>query len=254
MYKDILSPAEVDETISKQWDFMEALGTGVDRNDPATWDHEQWYPGGPGSGIMGNFGVGQNSAMWHVRGVPKVKQVFADIYGTDELLTSFDGMCMFRPRGLNEEWTTNGNSWFHTDRSPFPDIDNRHYVQGLVNLVPTTIAGGGNVIVPRSHKLYKSLVEEFGQGEGERRSMDVQAIRDGKPEVFRDAIYTHLEAGDVFLWVSRHKQLAHHECDHPETFCWCGWGRTIARCTATRPATARRRRPQSCCAPAAMSA
>ena len=99
MYKDILSPAEVDETISKQWDFMEALGTGVDRNDPATWDHEQWYPGGPGSGIMGNFGVGQNSAMWHVRGVPKVKQVFADIYGTDELLTSYDGMCMFRPRG-----------------------------------------------------------------------------------------------------------------------------------------------------------
>ena len=91
VYKDILSPAEVDETISKQWDFMEALGTGVDRNDPATWDHEQWYPGGPGSGIMGNFGVGQNSAMWHVRGVPKVKQVFADIYGTDELLTSFDG-------------------------------------------------------------------------------------------------------------------------------------------------------------------
>ena len=49
MYKDILSPAEVDETISKQWDFMEALGTGVDRNDPATWDHDQWYPGGPGS-------------------------------------------------------------------------------------------------------------------------------------------------------------------------------------------------------------
>ena len=73
-------------------------------------------------------------------------------------------------------------------------------------------------------------------------------------EVFRDAIYTHLEAGDVFLWVSRHKQLAHHECDHPETFCWCGWGRMIARCTATRPATARRRRPRSCCAPAAMSA
>ena len=80
-------------------------------------------------------------------------------------------------------------------------------MQGLVNLVATTVAGGGNVIVPRSHKLYKSLVEEFGQGEGERRSMDVQAIRDGKPEVFHDAIYTHLEAGDVFLWVSRRKQL-----------------------------------------------
>ena len=58
------------------------------------------------------------------------------------------------------------------------------------------------------------LVEEFGQGEGERRSMDVQAIRDGKPEVFRDAIYTHLEAGDVFLWVS-HKQLAHSRMRSP---------------------------------------
>jgi hypothetical protein len=203
VYKDVLDASEVEETLSKQWDFMEMLGTGVDRNDPSTWDHDQWYPGGPGSGIMGNFGVGQCDAMWYVRGKPKVKQVFAELYGTDELLTSFDGMCLFRPTGINAEWGTNGNSWFHTDRSPYPDIDNRKYIQGLVNIVKTTPEGGGNVIVPRSHKMYKELVEELGQGEGERRGMDVQLVRKERPDVFANAIYTHLEAGDVFLWDDR---------------------------------------------------
>ena len=203
VYKDVLDASEVQETLSKQWDFMEALGAGVDRHDPTTWDHQQWYPGGPGSGIMGNFGVGQCDAMWYVRAKPKVKQVFAELYGTDELLTSFDGMCLFRPTGLNPEWATNGNSWFHTDRSPYPDIDQRKYIQGLVNIVKTTPEGGGNVIVRRSHKLYKELVEKYGQGEGERRSMDVQRVRKERPELFADAIYTHLEAGDVFLWDDR---------------------------------------------------
>ena len=34
VYKDVLDASEVEETLSKQWDFMEMLGTGVDRNDP----------------------------------------------------------------------------------------------------------------------------------------------------------------------------------------------------------------------------
>ena len=85
VYKNVLTPKETATTLSKQvpfslsfishfsqflsfstcnfphisliswlgqWDFMEELGTGVDRNDPGSWDHDNWYPGGPGSGIM----------------------------------------------------------------------------------------------------------------------------------------------------------------------------------------------------------
>jgi len=40
--------------------------------------------------VQGNFGVGQCDAVWYVRAQPKVKQVFAELHGTNELLTSFD--------------------------------------------------------------------------------------------------------------------------------------------------------------------
>jgi hypothetical protein len=106
----------------------------------------------------------------------------------------FDGMCLFRPTGLNKEWATNGNSWFHTDRSPHPQIDERKYIQGLVNIVRSSPAGGGNVVVPRSHKLYRGLVEELGRGEGERRAMDVQRVRRERPEVFSPRAVRSLSA------------------------------------------------------------
>lgn len=44
----------------------------------------------------------------------------------------------------------------HTDRRNHEGIPDG-YVQGLVNLIPTSPASGGNVIIPRSHKYVDDL-------------------------------------------------------------------------------------------------
>jgi ectoine hydroxylase-related dioxygenase (phytanoyl-CoA dioxygenase family) len=194
---DVLSPKEVEHTLGLQWDFMEGLSTGIDRNNPSTWTNEQWQPGkGAGTGILGSFGVGHNTAQWYLRTRPRVKAAWAHVLDTDDLICSFDGMCIFRPRGLDPSWTTTGG-WFHTDRPILgPNGADRGYVQGFVNLICTTAAGGGNVIVPKSHRQYTDLGEMY-KGEGGR--IDNERLKQERPDIFNRAVYVHCEAGDVFL-------------------------------------------------------
>ena len=46
----------------------------------------------------------------------------------------------------------------HTDRRNHEGIPDG-YVQGLVNLIPTSALSGGNVIIPKSHKYVDDLDE-----------------------------------------------------------------------------------------------
>ena len=94
--KQVLSDVEAAEVVDLTWEYMAALGTGVDRADVATWGNERW-PFSVEGGIMPALWVGQSAPQWRVRGAPKVKQAFAAIWGTEELLTSFDGMSLWRP-------------------------------------------------------------------------------------------------------------------------------------------------------------
>lgn len=206
--KNVLTEEEAAHGVSLAWEFMENLGTGIDRNNPATWGSDRWYPGSnPGGGIMGNFGVGQSAALWFVRANPKVQKVFETIWGTPDLLTSFDGFCLFRPWGLNQDWKTQGGR-FHTDRSyssKYDRPDRRHYVQGFCNLVQTSAAGMGNLVVPGSHLLYEELGRDFAGGENR---VNVQSLNNDKrkkafPNLYDNAICAHMEAGDFFLWDDR---------------------------------------------------
>jgi hypothetical protein len=72
------------------------------------------------------------------------------------------------------------------------------YIQGFVNLVATSAASGGNVIVPRSNKRYDELRTRFSQNPGFERSF-WERVHDECPDVFEEVIIAHVEAGDVFL-------------------------------------------------------
>ena len=72
--------------------------------------------------------------MWFVRTRPKVKQAFSQVWGTDDLITSFDGCGVFRPWGFNPDWKTDGG-WWHVDQNSRLSGGNGYEcVQGLVNL------------------------------------------------------------------------------------------------------------------------
>ena len=113
-----------------------------ERDDPHTWGDDRW-PTAVHGAILPGHGIGQSAAQWFIRGSSRVQAAFAGVWDTDELLTSFDGMSLWRPWAVNNDWKTNaGASWLHVDQHPItrPGF---HCVQSVVNLLPTSPSTGG---------------------------------------------------------------------------------------------------------------
>lgn len=102
----VTTEEEAQARYSEFWTFLEALGSGISRNDASTWDRASTWPQ-QDHGILFGYGVGQADFAWRVRVEPNVVQVFADLWNvpTTRLLTSFDGANMYpNPRyALNAE-------------------------------------------------------------------------------------------------------------------------------------------------------
>merc|ERR1712137_784507 len=99
----------IEQAKSLVWDFLESVPeTQVKRNNLSTWGIEgDWLPS-PSNGILGGFGFGQSAFCWHARLLPGVKQAFAAIWDSDDLIVSFDGGNVFRPWAQKLEWRTEG--------------------------------------------------------------------------------------------------------------------------------------------------
>jgi hypothetical protein len=199
-----LSPAEAERALDLTWDFLEALGTGIDRNDASTWGDDRW-PVYAHGGIVPSQGIGQSAAQWFIRSVPAVKAAFASVWDDDDLLVSFDGMALWRPTTLDASWATDrGGAWLHIDQHPIsrPGLQ---CVQGAVTLLPTTPSIGGNIVVPGSHKWFAEIPQRYAERLGRlpetldhfRFPADDPQLQDTPP------IMCHMEAGDMMLWDSR---------------------------------------------------
>eukprot|EP01051_Picozoa_sp_SAG22_P018512 SAG22_NODE_3139_length_1908_cov_1.787175_1_plen_232_part_00 len=105
-----LTPSEITRGLSLVWELLEGLGSGIARRDPRTWDNTRWPDSGQ-NGILAAHGCNHSAAAWHVRGAPGVKRVFAELNGTDDLLCSFDNICLFRPWRRHPERRTQGD-WY----------------------------------------------------------------------------------------------------------------------------------------------
>ena len=199
-----LSAQEAEYALSLLWDYLEELGTGIDRTDVSTWDDDRW-PTAVHGAILPSYGVGHSEAQWYIRDIPKVKQAFAQVWDTNDLLVSFDGVTIWRPWTYQRSWRTNeGNSWLHIDQHPI-GRPGKHCVQGLVNLLPTSESTGGNVVVPGSHKRFAQIPHEYEERLSRihpsvdhfRFPNDDPALKDAKP------IMAEMAAGDLLLWDSR---------------------------------------------------
>jgi hypothetical protein len=144
-----------------------------------------------------------------VRQEEAVADVFAALYGDNDLLVSFDGVCFMPPEDRNS-----GRTWLHVDQS------HRRRglccIQGYVNLTPAEDERTGSLaVVPGSHLKHG----EFGvahpralengkdwfkfDGEAERASL-------GDEPVTR----VHGGVGSLVLWDSR---TAHQAMEPPKS-------------------------------------
>jgi hypothetical protein len=199
-----LSTSEADHALDLTWDYLEQLGTGIDRKDIGTWGDDRW-PIVTAGGIVPSLGIGHSAAQWFTRSVQSIKNSFASIWDDDDLLVSFDGMALWRPTGVDPEWeTTRGGSWLHVDQHPItrPGF---HCVQGAVSLLAGSPSAGGNILIPGSHKWFPDIPDRYADRLGRlpewldhfRFPVDDPRLQETPP------VMCHVEAGDMMLWDSR---------------------------------------------------
>jgi hypothetical protein len=99
---DVLNENEVNTAKNLIWQHLEGLKAPykIKRGQIHTWN--QW-PGRHEAGIVEDFGSGNSQAQWFIRSVPTIKDIFAEIWHTRDLLCSMDGCGLFRPWHLNPQ-------------------------------------------------------------------------------------------------------------------------------------------------------
>ncbi len=215
--KETLSKTEAQKTLDLLWDYLEDLDTGIERHNPSTWDDSRW-PTSAHGGILPSYGIGHSKSQWYLRSIPNVKKAFAKIWGTQELLTSFDGVSLWRPWNINPAWKTEtGQSWFHIDQHPI-SRPGKQCVQGLVNLLPTSEEIGGNVMIPGSHNYFEDIPKEYEERLS-RLPLGIDHFRfpnDDPKLSSKKPIMCHMEPGDMLLWDSRTIHCSNSGTNLPE--------------------------------------
>jgi len=122
----VCSKEEVAQLRSALWDDMEALGTGIKRNDPKTWKVKNWPQSSHGLLQNQHFGLRLSVCMARLKCVDALKPIFLNAL----INSSFDAISVARPecqdRAYKKELRLNKlykegdalvSSWLHIDQA-----------------------------------------------------------------------------------------------------------------------------------------
>lgn len=183
---------------NKAYEWLKSFDPDLDIDKPSTWDASK-LPVQTDRNTFEHYSVVHEKFMWEARMEPGVIDAFAKVWGTDELLVSFDAVNVTFP-GLKPV------------RSPWPHIDQAprkrglHCVQGIINLSHAGLEDGSLVVVPGSHK----LVEKFFDDKTDPSTWEMRDNRyfsEKDMEWFKEYNLAPkkvlAEPGDLILWDSR---------------------------------------------------
>lgn len=159
-YAVIASAASVEQVEKAKelfWAYHEMVGSNAKRDDPSTWDSQNWI-GSKDVGIIRSPSFCHSEFLWFARTLPKVKQCFGLIWNDEDLLVSFDAGNAYRPWRYDPQWVTQGN-WWHVDQNSLKgkSREGKVCVQGLMSFYDATEESGGLCVVPRSHHLHNEV-------------------------------------------------------------------------------------------------
>lgn len=102
------------------------------------------------------YGVPHERFAWDVRSEPGVYGAFETVYGTEDLIVSFDAVGFGFP---NRKDLPPNKPWPHQDQSP--EKPGFRCLQGLVNILPNGPSDGGLIVCKGGHLLSEEFHEEF---------------------------------------------------------------------------------------------
>lgn len=204
--KGVTDDTQVKTAYDLLWEFLEDadVGQAVNRKDANTWwsgrDGHGWA-GATDDGIIQGRGIGQSEVLWFLRGLPPVRKVFSELWGTEQLVSSFDGAGVFRPYGIHREFKITKKNWYHLDQAHYKR--GLHCVQGLITLKDATEETGGLVVVPRSHRFHNDICCRYKAGDITSDFLSINVNDRVLTEGNLGPRMVAAKAGDMILWDSR---------------------------------------------------
>ncbi|GAA5821777.1 hypothetical protein JCM11251_001020 [Rhodosporidiobolus azoricus] len=193
---------------AKEW----ASQFGWREADRATWKQECLPI--VDSGLVNEYSVSHERWVWEARMELKVREVFEELWGTKELLVSFDAVNFSLPVGPHARNDIEPSKpWPHIDQQPTP-TDRPHLqfelAQGLLAMTPSGPDDGGLVLLTKSHNLVKRFFDETGgpkekQDWGHRNYYEFtqEDLKWFKQQDGVEEIKVETQPGDMILWDSR---------------------------------------------------
>lgn len=210
---DVVSSGECEQYVNSAWAWLENLDTGIQRNDPTTWGDDRWPPSF--RGIINTLEISHQDFVWRVRQHPRILQVFEALWGTNELLSSFDSINILKP-GQHESST---DGWLHVDQAPLRK--GVTCIQGLLNMVDVGPETGTLLVKDGSHSFHEDFFQNATvlSQEQKQQTKDFYKFQDGEREYFHkfETKALSAKAGSLFLWDSR---LAHQNLLPGNTDTW----------------------------------
>jgi len=194
--KDVLAPEQIETATGLFYKWIENI-------ENIKYLHSKIDP----HGIFKHHQAGHQEHAWYLRTLPNVKQIFQEVYETEDLIVSYDGCCWITPDLYKKK---RDNCWTHTDQAPINH--NFECLQGFVSL--TDNKNTTFMVYEGSHKLFESY---FKQRECKSKTnwnrIDpecLESIRDTKRVL-------EIPAGAVVLWDSRtfhQNQYGSSQCEN----------------------------------------
>lgn len=188
--KDVLTKQECDGAIADYRSWLAGFGEGF----PKTYNSVVW-----------GYNVGHMDVTWRLR--LKAKPIFAQVWKTEKLLTSFDAIAIGRPpEESNEIFTDLSNHWLHADCTP--SKVGLHAYQGALYLEEQTPDDWTFQVLEGSHTMLHDFFGQFPERADSARRLgfhfdlsdeDVECFKNGGCKLTRVPV----PKGGLALWDSR---------------------------------------------------
>lgn len=198
--KNAISTEKAKSYQERALSWLKSFHSELDLSKPETWVKKN-LPVLSHINTVDGYGIAHEKFMWDARMEPGIIEPFAKLWGTDELLVSFDALNITFP---NRKDVPRKEPWEHIDQSPFRR--GLHCVQGIINLSTSGPEDGGLMVYPGSHK----LTQEFFDTQTDKATWtkkDYYHYEKEQLEWFKNKglkpLKIEADYGDLILWDSR---------------------------------------------------